>query len=106
MEYPPFFDPGNETTDNNLPILINAGRNIAMPSECTANPLQRALADSIIRMVSLDELRILFACGAKVSELRNLNLNLNRNFILGQRTSHTRSLRLALRRLAEEHRRN
>ncbi|CAG9797091.1 unnamed protein product [Chironomus riparius] len=39
-----------------------------MPSECSTNPLQRALADSIIRMVSMDELRILFACGAKVNE--------------------------------------
>lgn len=60
----PLIDPYN---DNNLPVLLHSGRNIAMPSECTANPLQRALADSIIRMVSLDELRILFACGAKVS---------------------------------------
>lgn len=51
----------------NVPIIIYLGRTIAMPSECTTNPLQRALADSIIRMVSLDELRILFACGAKVS---------------------------------------
>lgn len=39
-----------------------------MPSECSTNPLQRALADSIIRMVSMDELRILLACGAKVNE--------------------------------------
>ncbi|CAO1331540.1 unnamed protein product [Diamesa serratosioi] len=39
-----------------------------MPSECSANPLQRALADSIIRMVSMDDLRILLACGAKVNE--------------------------------------
>lgn len=56
-----------EDDENNLPPLINSGRILAMPSECTTNPLQRALADSIIRMVSLDELRILFACGAKVS---------------------------------------
>lgn len=69
MEFPPFDNPNNEIDYNDLPILINSGRNIAMPSECTANPLQRALADSIIRMVSLDELRILFACGAKVSNL-------------------------------------
>lgn len=37
-----------------------------MPTECIANPLQRELADSIIRMVPLDEIRILLACGAKV----------------------------------------
>src|SRR5690349_7072189 len=63
-ELPPLID-----TQTNLPISFNVGRTIAMPSECTTNPLQRALADSIIRMVSLDELRILFACGAKVSDL-------------------------------------
>nr|CAD7448426.1 unnamed protein product [Timema bartmani]CAD7459786.1 unnamed protein product [Timema tahoe]CAD7593245.1 unnamed protein product [Timema genevievae] len=39
-----------------------------MPTECITNPLQRELADSIIRMVPLDELRILLACGAKVNE--------------------------------------
>ncbi|XP_077289657.1 uncharacterized protein LOC143913633 [Arctopsyche grandis] len=40
-----------------------------MPTECiTTNPLQRELADSIIRMVPLDEIRILLACGAKVNE--------------------------------------
>lgn len=38
-----------------------------MPTECIANPLQRELADSIIRMVPLDEIRILLACGAKVN---------------------------------------
>lgn len=38
-----------------------------MPTECITNPLQRELADSIIRMVPLDEIRILLACGAKVS---------------------------------------
>ena len=53
--------------NNELPPLIYTGRNITMPSECSTNPLQRALADSIIRMVSMDELRILLACGAKVS---------------------------------------
>lgn len=53
--------------NNELPPLIYTGRNIAMPSECTANPLQRALADSIIKCVSMDEIRILLACGAKVS---------------------------------------
>lgn len=40
-----------------------------MPTECITNPLQRELADSIIRMVPLDEIRILLACGAKVSPL-------------------------------------
>ncbi|XP_055640730.1 ankyrin-2-like isoform X2 [Toxorhynchites rutilus septentrionalis] len=39
-----------------------------MPAECAANPLQRSLADAIIRMVPMDELRILLACGAKVNE--------------------------------------
>lgn len=37
-----------------------------MPTECVANPLQRALADAIILMQPLDEIRILLACGAKV----------------------------------------
>lgn len=39
-----------------------------MPSECIANPLQRELADSIIRLQPLDEIRILLACGAKANE--------------------------------------
>lgn len=39
-----------------------------MPSECVTNPLQRALADAIILMQPLDEIRILLACGAKVSK--------------------------------------
>ncbi|XP_016845855.1 ankyrin repeat and SOCS box protein 8 isoform X2 [Nasonia vitripennis] len=39
-----------------------------MPAECIANPLQRELADSIIRMQPLDEIRILLACGAKPNE--------------------------------------
>ena len=65
---PPLIDPIDEFSD--IPILIySSGRIIAMPSECSANPLQRALADSIIRMVSMDELRILLACGAKVSQI-------------------------------------
>lgn len=39
-----------------------------MPSEViTDKSLQRELADSIIRMVPLDEIRILLACGAKVN---------------------------------------
>lgn len=37
-----------------------------MPTECVANPLQRALADAIILMQPIDEMRILLACGAKV----------------------------------------
>ncbi|XP_057341942.1 ankyrin repeat domain-containing protein 65-like isoform X2 [Microplitis mediator] len=40
-----------------------------MPAECIANPMQRELADSIIRMQSLDEIRILLACGAKPNEI-------------------------------------
>lgn len=72
-ELPPLIDPAREITDPNNPYNLTTGRNIAMPSECTTNPLQRALADSIIRMVSLDELRILFACGAKVSEFWQSN---------------------------------
>ncbi len=40
-----------------------------MPSEMiSGKSLQRELADSIIRMVPLDEIRILLACGAKVNE--------------------------------------
>ncbi|XP_072948656.1 ankyrin repeat domain-containing protein 61-like isoform X2 [Epargyreus clarus] len=40
-----------------------------MPSEVISDKsLQRELADSIIRMVPLDEIRILLACGAKVNE--------------------------------------
>ena len=35
-----------------------------MPIECTSKPLQRELADSIIRYSSVDDLRILLACGA------------------------------------------
>lgn len=59
--------PTLDELNNELPNLVYTGRIIAMPSECSTNPLQRALADSIIRMVSMDELRILLACGAKVS---------------------------------------
>lgn len=44
-------------------------RFLTMPTECEeANPLQRDLADSIILMVPLDDIRILLACGAKVNE--------------------------------------
>jgi len=41
---------------------------LQMPTECIANPLQRELADSIIRLQPLDEIRILLACGAKPNE--------------------------------------
>lgn len=50
-----------------LTFLIITVRVIAMPTECTTNPLQRDLADSIIMMLPLDEIRILLACGAKVT---------------------------------------
>ncbi|XP_031632129.1 ankyrin-1-like isoform X2 [Contarinia nasturtii] len=40
-----------------------------MPTECGANILQRNLADAIILMKPLDEIRILLACGAKVNEM-------------------------------------
>ncbi|XP_066599475.1 ankyrin repeat and SOCS box protein 14-like isoform X2 [Prorops nasuta] len=39
-----------------------------MPAECIANPLQRELADSIIRLQPLDEIRILLACGARPND--------------------------------------
>ncbi|CAL8079096.1 unnamed protein product [Orchesella dallaii] len=39
-----------------------------MPTECTTKPLQRELADSIIRLAEPDDLRILIACGAKVND--------------------------------------
>lgn len=39
-----------------------------MPSECGADPNQRSLADAIIRMVPMDEIRIILACGGKVNE--------------------------------------
>lgn len=53
---------------NDLPTLIYTGRQIAMPSasDCAETSLQRSLADAIIRMVNMDELRIILACGAKV----------------------------------------
>lgn len=55
---------------NDLPPLIYLGRQITMPSasECAVSNLQRNLADAIIRMVSMDELRIILACGAKVGQ--------------------------------------
>jgi hypothetical protein len=68
-DLPPLVDPSSN--NNDLPPLIYTGRSIAMPSECTTNPLQRSLADSIIRMVAMDELRIILACGAKVKYLRH-----------------------------------
>ncbi|XP_037977659.2 ankyrin-3 [Plutella xylostella] len=49
--------------------LIHDEEQAAMPSEMVSpKSLQRELADSIIRMVPLDEIRILLACGAKVNE--------------------------------------
>lgn len=39
-----------------------------MPTECTSNSLQRELADSILRCSSIDDLRILIACGASPNE--------------------------------------
>lgn len=59
----------NEINFNDLPTLIYTGRQIAMPSatDCSETNLQRNLADAIIRMVSMDELRIILACGAKVN---------------------------------------
>ena len=39
-----------------------------MPTECTSNPLQRELADSLIRYATIDDLRILLACGASANE--------------------------------------
>lgn len=39
-----------------------------MPLEIPSN-LQRALADAIVTMAPLDEIRILLACGAKVNEV-------------------------------------
>lgn len=39
-----------------------------MPPQCLSNSLQRELADSIIRLRPLDELRILLACGAKPND--------------------------------------
>ncbi|XP_397331.2 ankyrin-3 isoform X1 [Apis mellifera] len=48
--------------------MLEHRRIFTMPSECIANPLQRELADAIIRLQSLDEIRILLACGAKVNE--------------------------------------
>jgi hypothetical protein len=54
-------------TDISIVRLFLLGRPIVMPTESgCANPLQRSLADAIIRMQPLDEIRILLACGAKV----------------------------------------
>ncbi|XP_014612675.1 ankyrin-1-like isoform X2 [Polistes fuscatus] len=39
-----------------------------MPLHCITNPLQRELADAIIRLQPLDEIRILLACGARPNE--------------------------------------
>lgn len=60
---------------NELPNLIYVGRQITMPAvtECPVSNLQRNLADAIIRMVSMDELRIILACGAKVGREKKFN---------------------------------
>lgn len=50
-------------------IIIFAVRFLTMPTEC-ANPLQRSLADSIVLMKPLDDIRILLACGAKVNKIK------------------------------------
>lgn len=75
-----------------------------MPSECAANPLQRALADAIIRMVPMDELRILLACGAKVlsDKFKKKSNKYQKVQILGKRASHTRTLCITLCCLAEK----
>lgn len=39
-----------------------------MPTECVSNPLQRELADKILRFSPLDDLRILLACGASPND--------------------------------------
>lgn len=49
-------------------LFVDSMRTGQMPSECIANPLQRELADAIIRLQPLDEIRILLACGAKANE--------------------------------------
>ncbi|XP_076643035.1 ankyrin repeat and SOCS box protein 16 isoform X1 [Halictus rubicundus] len=48
--------------------MVEHRRLFTMPTECIASPLQRELADSIIRLKPLDEIRILLACGAKANE--------------------------------------
>lgn len=71
-ELPPnLIDPNNE-----LPPLIYTGRQITMPSatDCAVSNLQRSLADAIIRMVNMDELRIILACGAKVGRAYNFKI--------------------------------
>lgn len=64
-----------------LVFVVFLVRFLSMPTECAANPLQRALADSIVMMQPLDEIRILLACGAKVwgyEQNRNDNICLFR----------------------------
>lgn len=39
-----------------------------MPTEIATNNMQRALADAIVQCASLDEIRILLACGAKIND--------------------------------------
>lgn len=67
---------------------VMAWRNVVhryqnMPTECATNPLQRALADAIIMMQPLDEIRILLACGAKVRTFSNFKkTKINATFAL------------------------
>jgi len=42
--------------------------NTKMSIECALKPLQRELADTILRAAPLDDLRILLACGASPNE--------------------------------------
>lgn len=39
-----------------------------MACDASVDPMQRSLADAIIRMAQMDEVRIILACGAKVNE--------------------------------------
>lgn len=76
-----------------------------MPTECITNPLQRELADSIIRMVPLDEIRILLACGAKViiafTQSKKGGLFIYLFNVIGERASDAGSHAPALRSLAK-----
>lgn len=85
-------------------VFVSA-RLLSMPTECLANPLQRALADAIILMKPMDEIRILFACGAKVWLLFTFHFNLvivNFDLIFaGERTRCTRTSAITLRGVAK-----
>lgn len=39
-----------------------------MACDSSTDPMQRSLADAIIRMAQMDEIRIILACGGKVNE--------------------------------------